>query len=449
MAIDEHSVLNALRMVRDPDLGRDIVALGFVKDVKICGGAVSFTIELTTPACPVREQMRAQARAAVAALPGVETVEVRLTSQVRTGAARQGGLLPAGIRNVVPVASGKGGVGKSTVAANLALALAHTGARVGMMDADAYGPSQPTILGKTDPPVRRSDGRLEPPIAHGVKTISMGYFLKPDEVTLWRGPMLHKMIEQFFGGVAWGELDYLIVDLPPGTGDVQLSLCQAIPLTGAVVVTTPQDVALNVAKKAIFMFHRLNTPILGLVENMAYYVCPHCGSRDDVFGAGGGRRCAEQLEIPFLGEIPLLTSIRTTSDAGIPIVVAQPDSPGAQAFRIVAENLAAQISIHALGAGAAALPKVEPADGAGIRIAWPDGGVSHIAARDLRIACPCAACVDETTGRRRLDPARIPEDVHARAIRPVGRYAVHIEWSDGHTTGIYSFDLLRRLATLR
>ncbi|HZE94769.1 MAG TPA: Mrp/NBP35 family ATP-binding protein, partial [Gemmatimonadales bacterium] len=312
-------MLDALRVVTDPDLGRDIVTLGFVKDVRVSDGTVGFSIELTTPAGPVRERMRQQAREAVAALPGVGGVDVTMTARVRGSPSPMKERLSPSVRNVIPVASGKGGVGKSTVSANLALALASTGARVGIMDADVYGPTIPTLMNMYTLPKPTIEGTV-PAEQYGVKIISMGFFLREDDAIIWRGPMLHKTVQHFLGNVLWGELDYLIVDLPPGTGDVQLTLCQAIPLTGAVVVSTPQDVALKVAQKAIAMFNQLHTPVLGIVENMASYVCPSCGARDEVFGSGGARRAAERLGVPFLGEIPLATEIRTSSDAGRPIV---------------------------------------------------------------------------------------------------------------------------------
>ncbi len=349
MAVTRDQVLHALAQVQDPDLHRDIVSLGFVKHVSIDNGHVSVTIELTTPACPVREQMKEQAGQSVRVLPGVSQVTVTMTSQVRSSMAAHpaGSLIPT-IKNVVPIASGKGGVGKSTVSVNLALALAKTGARVGLMDADVYGPSVPTLLGITSAPEVTPERRISPVDQHGLKVISMGFFMKPEEAVVWRGPMLHKTVEQFLGGVAWGELDYLLVDLPPGTGDVQLSLCQLIPLTGAVIVSTPQDVALNVAQKAMAMFKKLNAPILGIIENMSAYVCEHCGAREEIFGSGGARKTAERLGIPFLGEIPLATAVRKTSDTGTPIVLADPHSAAAKALTSVAENLAAQLSIRAM-----------------------------------------------------------------------------------------------------
>jgi ATP-binding protein involved in chromosome partitioning len=335
-------VLDALRVVTDPDLGRDIVSLGFVKDVRVADGSVGFTIELTTPACPERDRMRQQARHAVAALPGVGVVDVTMTARVRgSGGPVKERLIPS-VKNVIPVASGKGGVGKSTVSANLALALARMGASVGIMDADVYGPTIPTLMNVHKLPKPTIEGTV-PAEQYGVKIISMGFFLREDDAIIWRGPMLHKTVQHFLGNVQWGELDYLIVDLPPGTGDIQLTLCQAIPLTGAAVVSTPQDVALKVAQKAITMFTQLNTPVLGIIENMSSYACPHCGARDDVFGAGGARRAAERLGVPFLGEIPLATEIRESSDAGRPIVL-DGNSPLARAYMTVAENLAAQVS---------------------------------------------------------------------------------------------------------
>ncbi len=348
MKLTQAQILETLKVVQDPDLKRDLVSLGFIKDVVIDGGRVAFKIELTTPACPVRHLMKEEAEQAVRKLPGVTHVDVTLTSQVRSSVTTPQGMLAPAIKNIIPVASGKGGVGKSTVSANLALALSRSGARVGLMDADVYGPSIPILLGITGQPEVDEKNRITPIEQYGLKVISMGFFMKPEEAVVWRGPMLHKTVQQFLGGVFWGELDYLIVDLPPGTGDVQLSLCQSIPITGAVIVSTPQDVALNVAQKAIVMFKKLNAPILGIIENMSGYVCSHCGQRDEIFGMGGARRIAERLAIPFLGEIPLATPIRTASDAGKPIILSDPNSSVAKAFINAAEHLAAQVSIKAM-----------------------------------------------------------------------------------------------------
>ena len=346
------AVLDALRAIQDPDLRRDIVSLGFVKDLRITGPRVSFTIELTTPACPVRQQMEAAARQAVVAIPGVEQVEVTMSARVTSSRTGPSEYLP-GVRNTIAVASGKGGVGKSTVATNLAVALRRAGARVGLLDADVYGPCIPTMMGAEGPLTHTAGGKVLPLEVHGVRIMSMGFFLPKEDAVIWRGPMLHKMVQEFLGRVEWGELDYLVIDLPPGTGDIQLSLCQTIPLTGAVIVSTPQDVALEVASKAILMFKKLKVPILGIVENMSYHVCSHCGEREDIFGHGGARAASTQAEIPFLGEIPLHTAIRVNGDAGQPVALGDGGSPGARAFREVAESLAARVSVVNAGAGEA------------------------------------------------------------------------------------------------
>ena len=342
MAITEREVLEALKTVEDPDLHRDIVALGFVKELAINDDRLAFTIELTTPACPARDQMAAQAREAVSALPGVTNVEVRMTAQVTSGAGDKSPLIPH-VKNTIAVASGKGGVGKSTVAANLAVALARAGAAVGLMDTDVYGPSVPILMGAEKTPSVSGD-RLIPPVQYGVKLISMAYFLPKDDAVIWRGPMLHKTIQQFLGNVDWGELDYLVMDLPPGTGDIQLSLSQTIPLTGAVIVSTPQDLALTVASKAIAMFRKLKVPILGIVENMSTYFCPSCGHEEQIFGHGGAREASERLKIPFLGDIPLAHTIRESSDRGHPLAL-EKDSPYGTAFQQIAANVAAQVSV--------------------------------------------------------------------------------------------------------
>src|SRR5215207_6290234 len=286
--IAPEAIVAALSQITDPDLGRDIVTLGFVKDLKIDGENVSFAIELTTPACPVRDQMKEDAQRTVLSIPGVTHVAVVMSSKVRGSQSGQKDELIPLVKNVVPVASGKGGVGKSTVSANLAVALAKLGAKVGLMDADVYGPSIPTIMGATTP-LTTQNGAIVPVLRYGVGIVSMGFFVPRGEATIWRGPMLSKMIDKFLGGVDWGELDYLLIDLPPGTGDVQLSLCQRIPLSGAAVVSTPQDLAFNVAEKAISMFTKLRTPVLGLIENMSGFECRHCGQREEIFGSGGAR----------------------------------------------------------------------------------------------------------------------------------------------------------------
>jgi ATP-binding protein involved in chromosome partitioning len=446
-AIAQEEVFAALSRIEDPDLGRDIVALGFVRELRIDGGDVSFAIELTTPACPVRDQMKEDAHRAVRLLPGVESVEVRMGSKVRaTGSEGRERLVPL-VKHVVPVGSGKGGVGKSTVSANLAIALAKLGAKVGLMDADVYGPSIPTIMGAHVPPTG-GNGNIIPVRCYGVEIVSIGFFVPKGEATIWRGPMLSKLVEKFLAGVEWGELDYLLVDLPPGTGDVQLSLCQLIPLTGAAVVSTPQDLAFNVAEKAISMFSKLRTPILGLVENMSGFECRNCGQREEIFGSGGARRFAMANGIPFLGEIPLCTDIRTTSDEGCPIVESMPESPAALAFLRVAENLAAQVSTLTLGGVSSDRPEIAEItrhSTSDVRILWKDGHESIYTGYALRAGCRCAVCVDEMSGNKRLREESISRDVRPLSIDPVGRYAIRFQWSDGHSTGIYPFELLREL----
>ena len=297
--VAQEEIFAALSQIKDPDLGRDIVTLGFVKDLQISGENVSFIIELTTPACPVRDQLREDARRVVLSLSGVKNVEVQMTSKVRGLKSEEKDKLLPFVKNIVPVASGKGGVGKSTVSANLAIALAKMGARVGLMDADIYGPSIPTIMGADTQPISETE-RSSRRFVTGLRSYRWAS-LCPRVRRLLRGPMLAKVVDQFLGSVEWGELDYLIVDLPPGTGDVQLSLCQKIPLTGAVIVSTPQDLAFNVAEKAILMFNKLRTPILGLVENMSGFECRNCGHREEIFGRGGARRYGMANNLPFLG----------------------------------------------------------------------------------------------------------------------------------------------------
>jgi ATP-binding protein involved in chromosome partitioning len=343
-AVTEDQILSALKQVQDPDLRKDIVSLGFIRNLKIDGGKVSFDLNLTTPACPVKDQMRDQAIALVRGLPGVQNVEVKMTSEVRSMPQLDRSALK-GVRNLVAVGSGKGGVGKSTIAVNIAASLAACGARVGLLDGDIYGPTTPIMLGLDSPP-KSVGSRMIPQEASGLKFISMGLLVKSDQPLIWRGPMAHKALQQCLFDVEWGELDYLMVDLPPGTGDVHLTLAQAVPLTGAVIVSTPQDVGLRISMKTLRMFQQTRVPILGIVENMSYYICPHCNSQDYIFGHGGGRRAAEELGIPFLGEVPLDLAIRTQSDIGQPIVIAQPDAPSARTLREIAERVAAQVSIR-------------------------------------------------------------------------------------------------------
>jgi ATP-binding protein involved in chromosome partitioning len=340
----EQDILQALRRVQDPDLHRDIVALNFVKDLQVSGGKVSFTIELTTPACPVKDLMQRQAREEVLKVKGVREVDVRMSARVTSGRHGTGKQEIVGVKNIVAVGSGKGGVGKSTVTVNLAVALARSGARVGLLDADVYGPNIPGMMGIKGQPRAHND-RIQPLDNFGVKVMSMGFLTDEDTPVIWRGPMLHNVIQQFLRQVEWGELDYLLVDLPPGTGDVQLSLTQTVPLMGAVVVTTPQDVALQDARKAIMMFRQVRVEVLGIVENMSYFECPKCSTRTHIFNHGGGELTARKYEVPFLGAIPLYLGIREGGDSGRPIVLAESASPAGMALDEIAARVAAQVSI--------------------------------------------------------------------------------------------------------
>jgi len=342
-APDNQAVLAALSRVQEPELHRDLVSLGMIKDLTLDAGRVGFTIELTTPACPLRDQIVREARQAVEAVPGVQQVEVRTTSNVRND-GRTRGLITAPIRNAVAVASGKGGVGKTTIAVNLAVALAGAGARVGLLDADVYGPNVPTMMGlKTMPPPR--DGKMVPAEAFGVKVVSMAFLIPPDQPLIWRGPMLHSAIRQFIADVAWGELDYLIVDLPPGTGDAPLSLAQSLPLSGGLIVTLPQQVSLDDARRGLEMFRTMDVPILGVVENMSYLELPD-GSRMDVFGTGGGEKLAAAAGVPFLGSVPMDARVRIGSDGGRPVVLSDPESAVGIALQGLARSLAATLSVR-------------------------------------------------------------------------------------------------------
>ncbi len=344
--LTKESILAALSKVQEPELHQDLVTLNMIRNLEISGDKVSFVVMLTTPACPLRGQIEKEARQAVLAVPGVKSVEMRLESDVPND-GRMRGLVNMPIRNAIAVGSGKGGVGKSTIAVNIAVALAKSGARVGLMDADIYGPNTPTMLGveKLPPPV---GNKLVPAQAYGLKMISMGLLVKPGQPLIWRGPMLNSAIRQFLGDVEWGELDYLIVDLPPGTGDAALSLAQALPLSGAIIVTLPQLVSLEDASRGLQMFRTLEVPILGVIENMSYLDLPD-GTRMDIFGSGGGEQLAQATQTPFLGKIPIDQNVRIGGDSGKPVVVSHPDSPVALALTEIAQKVAAQISIAALG----------------------------------------------------------------------------------------------------
>ena len=378
-----------------------------------------------------------------------------------------------GIRHVIAVASGKGGVGKSTVSVNLALALHRRGARVGLVDADILGPSIPGMLGipTGQPPAMTAEGQAIPIARHGIGTMSMAMLTDDDSPAVLRGPMVSKYLKMFISATQWGPLDYLLLDLPPGTGDIQLTLAQSVPLSGAVIVTTPQDVSLKIARRGLRMFERVHVPILGIIENMSGFTCAHCGETTDVFRRGGGERMSQQLKVPFLGAIPLDAEIVTGGDEGCPIVIARPESVAARAYAALAAQLAEQLDNSRAGVLKPFTWKWHTNEGApdwvesatlstgsrvrpvGLRrhdlrtlaVLWEDGHRDQIDVRDLRLACRCALCIEEMSGRKLLDPKSVRADVAPRVISSIGNYAIGIDWNDDHNSGLYSFDLLRSL----
>lgn len=345
--VTEHDVMETLSQVKDPETHLSIVKMNMIKDLKVEGGKVQVTVVLTTPACPLKGEIKARVEKALRQLDGVRELEIKMDANVPSQSRPLLDNLIPQVRNSIAVASGKGGVGKSTVAVNLAVALSRTGANVGLLDADCYGPSIPLMMGVMERP-RGAPGtkKILPLESFGVKLMSLGFFLDDSAPVIWRGPMVTSAIQQMLGEVEWGDLDYLLVDLPPGTGDIHLTLTQKVPLSGAVIVSTPQDVALIDARKGLAMFQKVNVPVLGIIENMSYFVCPHCDQRTDVFSHGGVRKACEKLGVPFLGEIPLDPDICSGGDEGKPIVVARPDSPQTKAFMEVVGHMAASISVR-------------------------------------------------------------------------------------------------------
>lgn len=348
-------VLSSLKKVVDPELHKDIVSMGMIKDLVITDGKVSFTLELTTPACPFNDDIEQDVRTAISSI-GVEDLDLRITARVMEGRAISMDELIPDVKNIIAVASGKGGVGKTTIAVNLALALARSGAKTGLLDADVYGPSVPLMLGAEEAP-QVLNNKIQPPTVEGIKVISMGFFYEQSQQAgIYRGPIVSGIVKQFLTDVQWGSLDYLIIDLPPGTGDAPLTMAQTIPVTGIIIVTTPQDVAMNVAVKALGMFSKLNVPIVGVIENMSYFQCPHCSERINIFGEGGGRKISEKFDIPFLGEIPLFPQIMEGSDKGKPVIISDPNSIQANALRKMASITAGRISVIAAGLNSSEMP---------------------------------------------------------------------------------------------
>jgi len=340
-------VINKLSTVIDPDLNKDIVSMGMIKDLDLNSGNLKFTLELTTPACPFNEEIEADVRKAIDELDGIDNLDMNVTAKVMEGRSLDADESMKTVKNIIAVASGKGGVGKSTVALNLALALSRTGAKVGLLDADIYGPSIPLMLGMKNTAMQVEDKKLQPPESNRIKVVSFGFFAEQEhQAAIYRGPIISGIVKQFLVDTNWTDLDYLIVDLPPGTGDIPLTLAQTIPITGILVVTTPQEVASSVASKAIGMFSKLNVPMLGVVENMSYFECSKCNEKHYIFGKGGAEKISEKHNMPLLGTIPLNSGIMSGSDLGKPVMITQPDSPSAEAFTVAAKNVAAQCSIQ-------------------------------------------------------------------------------------------------------
>jgi ATP-binding protein involved in chromosome partitioning len=351
----------------------------------------------------------------------------------------------AHVKHVIAVSSGKGGVGKSTVSTNLALALSALGFKVGLMDADVYGPSVPKMMGSHESPIEES-GQMRPLDRHGLKFMSMGLLTDANTPVIWRGPMATRLIQHFLSNVAWGELDYLLIDLPPGTGDVQLTLTQAAPLRGAVVVTTPQEVAVDITMRGINMFDEVRVPIMGVIENMSGFVCSHCNHTTDIFKKGGGEHTAHHLGLPFLGAIPLDPNISTAGDAGDPIVHKDPTHSVSKSFFAIAEKIVKHAHVIEMQtAENNDSPTEIGSDEAHVLLKWKNGHESKFRSKKLRYLCPCASCVSEVSGKRMIKEEQVPEHIHPTGFRPIGRYGLQISWSDGHATGIYTFNYLKNV----
>lgn len=423
--VEEQQILDTLSRIIDPDFNRDIVSLGFVKELKIDGGTVSFSIELTTPACPLSDTFKAQAEQLVGDLPDVEKVNVTMTAQKREPQQKESGL--DGVKSIVAVSSCKGGVGKSTVAALLARTLAARGLSVGLLDTDIYGPSVPTLFNVHRPDVySNAKDQVIPIEAAGVKLMSFA-FLAGDGPTVLRGPMVSQYIQHLLYGVAWGELDMLILDLPPGTGDTQLTISQSVQIDGAVIVTTPHQLSLTDVRKGIQMFEKVNVPVLGVIENMAWFACDECSKKHYLFGEAGAKTLEKRFGLETLVELPI------SQDQLAGYAEAMTDSV-----------------VRALGRSR--LEKQEPPDISfdenAVTLTWSDGETVRVANDVLRKSCGCALCIDEMTRKPLLNPDDVPEDIHAVSVKPIGSYAVAIDWSDGHNTGFFPYKTIRELGEI-
>lgn len=433
---NEDKILNALRHIIDPDFKKDIVTLGFVKNIKIAGGDVSLDIALTTPACPVKEEFRSQAEKALITLDGVRTVKVNMTSQpaANTQPAASGGNNPLSkVGAIVAVSSCKGGVGKSTMAGFMAQELAHRGYKVGLLDADIHGPSVPTLFGLTDVNLQvNAQNQLLPLDKGGLKLMSFG-FLLGDAPAVMRGPIVTRYIQQLLFNVAWGELDYLFIDMPPGTGDVQLTITQSVKLAGAVIVTTRQSLSLVDVTRGILMFERVNVPILGVIENMSYFMCDSCDKKHYIFGESHANSMQERFGIPTLAEVPLL-----------PRLTGKLDTYGANAFIQEATDHV----IRAVGKSSME-DRTSPTvsfDGKAITLKWNNGRIWKVGNKELRASCQCALCINEMTGAKMIDETKIRGDIAATQVTPLGNYAIGVTWNDGHSSGIYPYKNIERLA---
>lgn len=433
--ITEADVLGALSHIIDPDFKKDIVSLGFIKNLVINEGDVAFTVELTTPACPVKEKFESDCKTVVAKLPGVKSVAVTMSAMAAP--ARSGPVSETlqKVGTVIAVSSCKGGVGKSTVAAHLARAIQREGYAVGLLDTDIYGPSVPTLFRVNNPDVFMKDNLIQPVVVDGLKTMSLGY-LMGDRPAVMRGPMVSNYTMQMLRQTNWGDLDYLIIDLPPGTGDIQLTLVQQASIDGAVIVTTPQALSLVDVARGILMFEKVNVPVLGVVENMSYFVCDGCDKKHHLFG-NSAATLKERFGLNTLAELPMIPGVSDTShkDSGASI----------EAFAELAQNLHREVGMRRLAAEE--LPVVTAERGK-IHVQWPDGIESRIVNKVLRCSCQCAVCVNEFTGQPMLDVNSVPEDIRVEEIHPLGNYAVSIMWSDGHSSGIFSWEHLRKISGL-
>lgn len=462
--ITSGQILDSLRQVTDPSSGRDLVTLGWIANIQIQSGRVTFDVHVAASSEQHMEVLREQCIRAVKAVSGVSAVMPNLRKKPKPRLVHGQQAIP-GVNHVIVVGSGKGGVGKSTSAVNIAMALRKLGYKTGLLDADIYGPSVPTMLAKDYPRGKSGEapepamdeGQLVPFDMLGMKVISLGLLIGKDQPTVWRAPMATKMVNQFLTGVKWGELDFLIVDLPPGTGDIQLTLSQQSNLAGAIVVTTPQAVAAEIAKKGLLMFQHVGVPILGIVETMSGFGCDSCGSVTQIFGEGAGKKIADEKRVPLLGQIPLDAALVKACDEGEPIVSRDPKSASAQAYLQVAAKLVAQLETmdSAMDGAEIAPVAVEgiPGERAGephsVAIYWSDNQKYVYSAKELRFRCPCAVCVDEFSGERKIQENSVDAQVYLEKALPVGRYGVNLVWSDQHSTGIYTYKYLRELDALR